>query len=258
VIASRFTVYGQRALRIAVISSPRSGNMWLRRLLTATYGLEERSAHTPDELDWETLPDGCALQLHWRRTPAFRKRLKRHGFSVAVLARHPLDVLVSILHFAPHEPQTARWLDGEGGNEDSLIGADPASPAFLAYATGPRAKALLSVTPEWWEHADVRVRYEDLVAHPAGELGRIVESLGGAPVTAPATAVETASFGRLRDEATNMHFWQGRPGLWSELVPTEYALAIASAYPEMLELGYSVGVDAPTARARWSAIAAAS
>jgi hypothetical protein len=55
-----------------------------------------------------------------------------------------------------------------------------------------------------------------------------------------------------------MHFWQGRPGLWSELVPTRYALAIASAHPEMLDLGYSVGVDAPTARARWSAIAEAS
>ena len=55
-----------------------------------------------------------------------------------------------------------------------------------------------------------------------------------------------------------MHFWQGRPGLWNELVPTRSALAIASAPPAMLELGYSVGVDAPTARARWSAIAALS
>ena len=167
-------------------------------------------------------------------------------------------MLVSILHFAPHEPQTARWLDGEGGNEEPLLGADPASPAFLAYATGPRAKALLSVTPEWWEHADARIRYEDLVADPPGELGRVVDELGGAPAVMPAEAVRAASFSRLRDEATNMHFWQGRPGLWSELVPTRYALAIASAHPEMLDLGYSVGVDAPTARARWSAIAEAS
>jgi hypothetical protein len=232
--------------------------MWLRRLLTAAYGLEERSAHTPDELDWETLPERCALQLHWHRTPAFRERLGRYGFSVAVLARHPLDVLVSILHFAPYEPETARWLDGEGGNEEPLLGADPASRAFLAYATGPRAKALLSITPEWWEHADARARYEDLVADPPGELGRMVEALGGAPAMTLAAAVGAAGFGRLRDEATNMHFWQGRPGLWSELVPTRYALAIASAHPAMLELGYSVGVDAPTARARWVAIAEAS
>ena len=36
-------------------------------------------------------------------------------------------------------------------------------------------------------------------------------------------------------------------------MPTSYALEIASAHPEMLELGYSVGLDAPTASARWSA-----
>ncbi len=232
--------------------------MWLRRLFVAACGLEERSAHTPDEVDWEALPDRCALQLHWRCTPEFRKTLKRYGFSVAVLARHPLDVLVSILHFAPHEPQTARWLDGEGGDETSLLGADPASPAFLAYATGPRAKALLAVTPEWWPHADARAKYESLVDDATGELGRIVAALGESPLVTPARAVEVVSFGRLREEATNEHFWKGRAGLWTELVPTRYALDIASAHPEMLRLGYSVGVDAPTARARWNAIAEAS
>jgi len=229
--------------------------MWLRRLLKAAYGLEERSAHTPDEVDWDGLPDNCALQLHWHRTPAFRALLDTHGFSVAVLARHPLDVLVSILHFAPHEPATARWLDGECGDETRLLGADPASSAFLAYATGPRARTLLSITPEWWEAADARVRYEDLVGSPAEELERLVGELGGTPVMPAAEAVEAVRFEELRDEATNLHFWQGRPGLWKELVPTRYALAIAAVYPEMQRLGYTVGVDAATARARWRAVA---
>ena len=87
-----------------------------------------------------------------------------------MLARHPLDVLVSILHFASHEPQTARWLDGEGGDESSILGAEPASAAFLASATGPRARALLAVTPEWWPHGGVAVRYEDAVGSPEAAL----------------------------------------------------------------------------------------
>jgi len=242
-------------VRIAVVSSPRSGNMWLRRLLVTAYGLEERSAHTPAEVDWDGLPDGCVLQLHWHRTAAFRALLATRGFSVVVLARHPLDVLVSILHFAPHEPQTARWLDGEGGDESQLLGADPASDAFLAYATGPRARALLSITPEWWAAANARVRYEDLVADPRAELGRIVAELGVEPAVAAAEAADAVSFGQLREEAANLHFWQGRPGLWQELVPTGSALAIAAAYPEMRRLGYRVGLDAATARARWRAVA---
>ncbi len=242
-------------MRVAVVSSPRSGNMWLRRLLVTAYGLEERSAHTPDEVDWEELPEQCALQLHWHRTPEFQEQLRSNGFAVAVLARHPLDVLLSILHFAPHEPATARWLDGEGGDESVLADADPAAPAFLAYALGPRAQALLSITPEWWDHADARVRYESLVEEPVAELAGICEALGVPPLVEPAEAVEAVSFARLREEAANQHFWQGRPGLWTELVPTAVALEIAAAYPEMAKLGYGVGVDGPTARERWRAIA---
>ena len=146
-------------MRLAVVSTPRVGNMWLRRQLVALYGLEERSAHTPDEVEWDTLPEACALQLHWPRTRAFVRTLERHGFRVIVVCRHPLDVLISILHFAGHEPETARWLDGAHGDEQTIIGADPSSPAFRAYAGGKRARALIDVSPQWWKHALVSLRY---------------------------------------------------------------------------------------------------
>lgn len=229
--------------------------MWLRRLLVVAYGLEERSAHTPTELSWETLPERCVLQLHWHRTPGFLALLERHRFVVAVLARHPLDVLVSILHFAPHEPQTARWLDGEAGDETAILGADPTSSAFLAYATGPRAQALLSVTPEWWPHADARLRYEDLIAHPADGIERIAQGLGAEPLVPPADVVAAVRFAELQREASNQHFWQGRVGLWRRLLPTDVARAIAAAQPAVAALGYEVDADGPTAdeaRARWA------
>jgi hypothetical protein len=244
-------------VRIAIVSTPRSGNMWLRRLLVAAYALEERSAHTPDEVDWDALPERCVLQLHWRRTSGFRSLLARHGFSVAVLARHPLDVLVSILHFAPHEPQTARWLDGEGGDESPILGADPTSAAFLAYATGPRARALLSVTPEWWRDADARVRYEDLVAAPETALHLVADDLGARTLVPVAEAAAAVRFADLRREATNEHFWQGRPGLWRQLLPAETARAIAAAQPAVAALGYDVDPEEITpaqARARWAAL----
>lgn len=232
--------------------------MWLRRLLVALYGLEERSAHTPGEVDWDGLPERCVLQLHWYRTRELRRLLRASGFAEVVTVRHPLDALLSILQFAPHEPQTARWLDGLHGDEHEVIGAAPTSSAFLRYATGPRARALLDVSPRWWDHAAYAVRYEDLVADPPGRLGELAVAIGVEPSREPAEVVEEASFGRLAAEARNSHFWQGRAGHWHELLPADVAEPIARAHRKLLRrFDYVVDPDptltADEARVRWEA-----
>jgi Sulfotransferase domain len=218
--------------------------MWLRRQLVALLDLEERSAHTPDEVGWETLPESCVLQLHWPRTRAFSRTLERHGFRVVVLSRHPLDVLISILHFSAHEPETARWLDGAYGDESSIVGVDPTSYVFWKYATSRRASALIDVSAQWWKHGLVAVRYEDLVAAPERELQRIVDAVGVAPTRSPEAVTETVTFRSLRSEAANQHFWQGRPNHWRELLPEPVATELAEAHAHVLDsLGYDVEPD---------------
>jgi hypothetical protein len=249
------------SLRIAVVANPRSGNMWLRRLLVALYGLEERSAHTPAEVLWQDLPERCVLQIHWPPERAFRRRLRASGFRVVALVRHPLDALVSILHFAGHEPETARWLDGEHGDEAAIIGADPTSEAFLRYATGPRAKALLSISPAWWGRAAFATRLLDLSAQPERELGRLVQALRVPAVCSPLEAVERVTFDGLAREVANRHFWRGQPGHWRELLPSEQALAIAAEHAELIRrFGFGVEPDPmltpELARARWAELAA--
>lgn len=230
--------------------------MWLRRLLVALYGLEERSAHTPEEVDWTTLPERCVLQIHWRRSRDFRRRLHGAGFGVVVLARHPLDVLLSILQFASHEPETARWLDGLGGDEQSIIGAEPISTSFQLYAASARARALLNLSSEWWDHALFTTRYEDLVASPAAELARLTGKLAVAPAMPFDLALQAVTFTGLAAEAQNRHFWQGRSGHWRELLPADVAAQIANPYLELMRrFGYAVDADpaltAATAHARW-------
>ena len=186
------------------------------------------------------------------------RTLKRHDFRVIVVSRHPLDVLISILHFAGHEPETARWLGGAFGDERSIIGAEPSSPAFREYAASRRARALIDVSPQWWEHALVSLRYEDLVATPRVELARIVDAVGVPPVLSPDRVTDTVTFDALRTEAANQHFWQGKPNHWRELLTGDVATELARPHTRVIRrLGYDVQpnpeLTQEAATSRWEA-----
>lgn len=233
-------------LRVAILSTPRSGTTWLRYLLASLFPLPERAFYDPPQIDWATLPDSCIFQLHRHRTPAFVDNLRQHGFRVFVMARHPIDVLLSILHYSLHNDSTLHWLDGEGGDERTIYGAMPCSEAFLEYATGARAKALLFISREWWNVAGVhQVRYENLVADPHAELNNIINFVNFPPRMSIADALAQTSMSNLRTRTRNEeHFWQGRPGLWKQLLPAQQARRIADAHRENFDLfGYVCDAD---------------
>jgi len=232
-------------LRIAIISTPRSGNTWLRHLLSSVYGIEEHSRHNPLDLDWERLPEGCVLQIHWHPVESFLRRLEEYGFHVIAMARHPLDVLISILHFSLHDP-TARWLEGEEGNERPIHGAMPRSTAFLDYAVGKRAQALLSVSREWWSFPGAtQVLYEVLNRDPVGELHRVVQEVGGRPLMALEEAVALQTIPRLREQTGNEHhFWKGRPGLWKSFLTTHESQRLAQVLqPQFVDFDFDWDAD---------------
>jgi SAM-dependent methyltransferase len=233
--------------------------MWLRRLLKTLCAAEELSADTPAGVPWAHLPDACVLQLHWPPDDELLARLVDHGFAPVVLARHPLDSLVSILQFAQHESRTARWLNGAHGNELPLLGSGPTDDAFRHYAVSPRAQALVGLTAEWWRSPALRngVRYEDLVDAPVRELTRLVDELELTPRVSIDEAVSANGLDALREQTRNGHFWRGRPGLWRSLLPDELARELAAAHAAALDLGgYTVEPDpeltGDAARATWA------
>ncbi len=246
--------------RLAIVSTPRTGNTWLRYLLSDVYGAAHTAVHNPADLDWDRLPDDFVLQLHWHRVEPFVSALRDRGFAIMSTARHPLDVLVSILHFAPREPLTRRWLEGEAGDEAALSGAGPQSEVFLRYARSGRAAALLSLTPEWWADPHVvRVRYEDLVADPVGELDRLVGITGVLRRGSTEGAVDRSRIERLRPTCPNQHFWRGQPGLWRSLLLPDHARAIVRSHaPVFGALGYDCdpdpGLSEWSARDNWSRV----
>jgi lipopolysaccharide transport system ATP-binding protein len=232
-------------LRIAIVSTPRSGNTWLRYMLAALYQAEQIAVHTPNDIDWQALPQGnLIVQTHWHRTPELARTLRQYDFKIVVLHRHPLDVLISILQFAPREPDTACWLSGEGGDERAICGVPPTSSEFLAYCTGPRAQALLSVSIEWSRDPDAALLcYEDLVQNPNSTVTALTSCLGPTRVDI-GQVIERNALDRLRPTAPNGHFWQGTPGHWRKLIPAEFARRVADAQREAFDaFGYECRPD---------------
>ena len=222
-------------LRIAVVSTPRAGNTWVRHLLGTAYQIPHLARHAMADADWIELPPEVVLQLHWRREPAFVAKLTEHGFRVVTVARHPLDVLISILHFCIYESESEQWLLGAGGSEAAIFAAMPRSRAFVEYAKSLRATQLLGVTLDWWGQADViGVRYEECVRDAVAQLQRLEAALGPLRCGSIAAAVEACSLGRLRRGAINNHFWQGSPGLWRQLMPPAETSEIAAHHEGVL------------------------
>ncbi len=244
-------------IRIAVVSTPRSGNTWVRHLLGTAYQVPHLARHSMSDADWQALPPEVVVQLHWRRTPDFVARLAQHGFRVVTVARHPLDVLISILHFCIYESESEQWLLGAGGSEAEIFSAMPRSRSFIEYAKGPRAAELLAVTPDWWKQPGVvGVRYEDCVHDTDKEFERIEAVIGPVRCESRETVIAACSLGQLRATAINNHFWKGAPGLWRHLLPAAEAQEISAASASVLEqLGYSCdpdpGLDSLVADRHW-------
>ena len=73
-------------LRLAVISSPRSGNTWVREMLAAFYGLKQIPVHFPDDIPWDNLPRRCIIQIHWNPEPDLPPCWICHGIRVVAVA----------------------------------------------------------------------------------------------------------------------------------------------------------------------------
>jgi hypothetical protein len=226
-----------KTTRIAVIGSPRSGNTWVRMVIAQLLDAPQMVVNAWKELP-RPLPPRCTLQIHWYREPVLQALLHENDFQIVVIARHPLDVLVSVLHFIQFEPKTARWLEGNVEIPKEMAGSTSVSDVFKKYTLSWGAENLLSISYQWWhDPKSIRIRYEDLVANQSAEFRKLIENL-----RLPSNALEKilAQMNlRYFQSMANHHGWQGQPGLWKLLIPGDTAWQIYKRHQRVFEtLGY--------------------
>jgi hypothetical protein len=241
--------------RLAIVSSPRSGNSFIRFILADALGWPTRAIHSVTEAPDE-LPKNFILQIHWEHEPAFVHWLTEREFSVLTIARHPLDTLLSAIRFSYHNSSVARWLDGRARMPVRLGEAGTASDEFLAYCLSDGAAALLAISAGWWSPASLGLRYEDVVADPIGELRPIIERLGGSEDKLK-EAIAKYSLEGMR-ELHGQHGWRADPGHWKHLVPTVAAVRIYLRHRSVFKtLSYGMPVSCTTAASaarNWKAV----
>lgn len=225
-------------MRIMLISSPRSGNTWVRYVLATAYKLESMAYHNMADFPI-ALPENLILQIHWYREPSIQAFIVENNFQVLVIARHPLDVLLSVLHFALYEETVERWLGGNCEIPTELRSATPTSEAFLNFALSWGAENLLSISYLWWQdQRAIRVRYEHLVAAPQDAFAAIETQLGSPPSQEWSAAIADNSLNKFQ-ALPNKHGWQGRPGLWRDLITPGWAFKIYMRHKRFFDvLGY--------------------
>jgi hypothetical protein len=98
-------------MRFAIIATPRSGNSVLRKTIAAAYELQEFGGHDAELLRAD-LPDDSIVQVHARYSEELHQVLVDHGVIIVTPTRHPLDTLLSMLHFKQFEPATTWRISG--------------------------------------------------------------------------------------------------------------------------------------------------
>lgn len=220
-------------MRFAIIATPRSGNSVLRKTIAAAYELQEFGGHDAELLRAD-LPDDSIVQVHARYSEELHQVLVDHGVIIVTPTRHPLDTLLSMLHFKQFEPAVNSWLHGNYLAE--LGGCDPTSKAFRAFATGEGAHALLQVSLGWWSHAQVTARYRDFSSDPTSIL-----EYPGMPEPRLSrhhpSVRDSGSFARFHS-APNMHGWLGEPDYWRQFIPLSFAELLYDIHRPSFDLGH--------------------
>jgi hypothetical protein len=217
--------------RFFIVSTPRSGNVYMRRVLTGVLGLPNYAVWTPAEARWDEFPPDLSLAIHWRYSRELEGFVRERGFRITVTARHPLDVLLSILHYAPTDNDTNRWLEGEAGDERALVaGTTPVDEAFVRYALSWRFAALLEVSTGWAPSADALLRYAEFVTDPRRELETLLRQFGLRAVN-DVDAVVREHSPQQTQARTPGHYWQGAPNHWRRLIVPKLADAIRDRHP---------------------------
>lgn len=231
-------------LKILIVSTPKTGNTWLRNLLAAAYGLpmvELSTAFDPAEAEGHGAR--WIAHQHFYPEPALLSWAEQHGVVLLTTTRHPGDVLISLYHYVQnYVGETAGF-----GTEATMVSDARPFGEKTASFVKQAFHSLLDISIQWMDTGRSQVvRYEDLWRDPVGTLAALTSRIYPIELDAIERAVEQCDISVMRKMAGSdgKFFRKGGAGNWRQDLPPEIVALFGTVEPypaQLARLGYTFG-----------------
>lgn len=245
--------YDLQQLKILIVSTAKTGNTWLRHLLSTIYDLP--TAEPPLQFDPSAINQlGARWVGHQHYHPQFELLTwaKQNNVVLLTTVRHPGDALVSLYHHVHNHPNDANY-----GVEAMLIekDGDAAGQTIVAFVEG-FFYVVLNTSITWiYTGRSQIVRYEELWRDPVATLVALTDRIYPVARDRVERAVEQCDISMMRKVSgpARKFFRQGGVGGWRKELSAEVIDLFRhhDPYPaQFAALGYTLDpadplIDAP-------------
>jgi hypothetical protein len=235
-------------LKILIVSTPKTGNTWVRHLLANVYRLPlVQVGASFDAAEVDALGQRWITHQHYKVAPDIIDYGRRNGVTFVTTIRHPGDALVSKFHFVRNLYDSSTWPasdpslemlhDGETIGEHTLAHVQHGFADYLDTSLG------------WIRSGESHVvRYEDLWRDPVAALQELTSSIHQVSLERIEQSIEACDFDLMRAMSKSNFFRKGTVGDWKQALPPEIidALRCTDPYPaQFAALGYTLEPDDP-------------
>jgi hypothetical protein len=250
----------RRQLRLLIAATPKTGNTWLKYLLSEVYSIPIVNIPMyPTSADFAALGTSWIGHQHVLPTDDVLSTIKKQGIGVITMIRHPADVLVSYYH---HIKALLRRGEQLAPGAASMMGDDLQGPGEHTLRFAQEAFAgILLYSVAWLPEADAVVRFEDMLTNPVNELLRVCAVFDPVTEAQAKVAVALCGLSMLRRKIKNLsgHFRNGSSqfNVASDRLPERImrTLETQEPYPEFYRaLGYDPEDKSPVALFDYSTV----
>ena len=244
-------------LKILIVSTPKTGNTWLKCLLARAYDLPLVEFPTPefwlhfDRGRFDSLGSTWIAHQHFPPLESFVSWARERGIVLVTTVRHPGDTLVSLYHYIQNfagktqiDPETIQLL--RCGKEDQSQSSSLQLTKRLETYVREKFFKALNFSIAWLERGlSYGVRYEDLWHSPVKTFEALTNQIHPISLGVVEAAVKKCRLEQMRMEVGEdaLFFRSGGVAGWESSLPPSIIRLLREVPPYPLQfkwLGYSL------------------